>query len=263
MTTKTSDVVRETNDAFAAFYDDFTSHHDDARWTGALEGLARDAGLVGGRLLDLGCGTGRSFMPMLDRGYEVWACDISPAMLEAAGRKAAGRVHLLEHDVRDLPRLGSFDLVWSLGDAFNYLQSAPELFAAISGAARNLAPGGLLVFDVNTLHTFRSVHAGLLVRASESRVLLLDGKGSPDLGPGGRVEVWIDRLEREAEERWSRVRTVHKHRHHPEEEVRAALDAAGLECAGVHGSHPTGDLESGLDELRHSKAVYVARWKRA
>jgi ubiquinone/menaquinone biosynthesis C-methylase UbiE len=55
----------------------------------ALERLALRHGLAGRRLLDVACGTGKSFMPLLERGFEVTACDISPEMVAEARRKVA------------------------------------------------------------------------------------------------------------------------------------------------------------------------------
>src|ERR687897_3655955 len=87
-------------ETLAPFYDRFTAHHDYELWTGGLLGLARAHGLTGNRVLDAGCGTGKSFLPLLDRGFEVTGCDQSPAMLELAAEKAAGRVTLHLSDLR-------------------------------------------------------------------------------------------------------------------------------------------------------------------
>lgn len=257
------DPVRTAYDAFAGFYDAFTAEHRDAEWAAALEGVARGAGLDGHRLLDLGCGTGRSFLPMLDRGYDVVGVDVSPRMLDVAAGKAGDRARLVEADVRRLPELGTFDLVWSLGDALNYLPSAEALADALAAAAGCLAAGGVLLFDVNALGTFRRVYSSLLARPAEDEVLLLDGHGDPELAPGGSAEVWIDRLARSADGTWSRLRTVHRHRHHPRGEVERSLARAGLELVAVHGSRPDGALDPALDEATHVKAVYVARHSRA
>jgi SAM-dependent methyltransferase len=179
-------------------------------------------------------------------------------MLARAAEKAGERARLRVEDLRALPLLGAFDLVWSLGDALNYLQSADELTAALRGAAANLAPGGLLLFDVNTLATFRSLYSSLLVHAGSDRVLILDGHGSRELEPGGAAEVWIDRLRAGDDGRWTRERSVHHHRHHPLATVRRALRQAGLESLAEHGSDLSGRLEPGVDESRHVKAVVLA-----
>src|SRR3954449_6001429 len=142
---------------FAPLYDRFTAAYDHDRWLGAVEKLAQAHGLSGHRLLDVGCGSGKSFLPMLERGYEVTACDISPAMVEEARRKAAGRAHVVVADMRSLPALGEFDLITCLDDAVNYLLEDGDLVAAFESMGSLLAADGVLVFDTNPLHTYRSI----------------------------------------------------------------------------------------------------------
>lgn len=255
--------ARDAYEVFAEFYDAFTRHHDDHGWTGLLERLAHDAGLTGYRLLDVACGTGKSFMPMLARGYDVVACDISPSMAAIAREKAAGRVDVHVHDMRELPKLGEFDLVWCLGDALNYLRDERELHAALASVRRNLAPDGLFVCDLNTLSTFRRLYSSLVVQVDDDAVLLLDGQGSSTLEPGGSAEVWIDRLQQLGEGTWARARSVHHHQHHPVQRVTTACFASGLEPVAAYGTETTGGVESGPDELRHSKVVHIARDRRA
>ena len=60
-------------DALAPFYDRFTAHHDYELWTSGLLRLARTHGFAGTRVLDAACGTGKSFLPLLERGFEVTA----------------------------------------------------------------------------------------------------------------------------------------------------------------------------------------------
>src|SRR5512143_3404997 len=89
-----ADQVARAYDCLAPYYDAFTAGYDYATWTAALEALAAEHGLAGKRLLDVACGTGKSFLPFLGRGYEVTACDISPAMLAIARTKAPDTVRL-------------------------------------------------------------------------------------------------------------------------------------------------------------------------
>jgi SAM-dependent methyltransferase len=251
--------ARTAYEQFAPHYDAFTAHHDYEAWTATLEALARDAGLRGRRLLDLACGTGKSFAPFLDRGFAVTAGDISPAMLERAGARTGGRARLLELDVRELPALGLFDLVTILDDAVNYLQDADELTAAFEGVRRNLAPDGVLVFDANTLATFRALYSSCLVVPGEDAVLILRGRGSPEVEPGGAAEARLEALVRGSDGWWRETHGVHHHRHHPEPVVRRALEAAGLRCVAAHGTFVDGRVEPVSDDLIHSKTVYVAR----
>jgi len=247
-----------TYDGMAEVYDRFTAHHDYEAWTATLEGLARAHGLTGRRLLDVGCGTGKSFLPFLARGYDVVACDISPAMAAIAAAKAPG-VPVGVHDARTLPVLGSFDLVCCLDDCLNHLLSADELAAALASMAANLAPAGLLLFDVNTLATYRGFFAGATVVEDDAATIVWTGGTDPALDAGGRASARLTAFTPDGAGRWARLDAVHVQRHHPEPVVRAALQTAGLECVAVCGHGLDGVPHDGVDELEDTKAVYLAR----
>jgi SAM-dependent methyltransferase len=250
--------ARAAYDAFAPHYDAFTAHHDYETWTTTLERMARTHGLRGRRLLDVACGTGKSFLPFLDRGYDVTACDISPAMAERAAAKARDRARVEVHDMRALPRLGAFDLVCCLDDAVNYVLSAQELEATFTGVARNLAPGGVVVFDANSLAAYRMFFATMTVVADDGRVLVWDGHAPADFAPGALAQATVEAITRREDGTWWRERSGHLPRHHPRETVERALRRAGLSAVAVYGMHLDGSTTDAFDELDNSKAVYVA-----
>jgi SAM-dependent methyltransferase len=250
--------ARAAYELFAPHYDAFTAHHDYERWTATLEGLARACGLSGRRLLDVGCGTGKSFLPFLDR-YDVTACDISPAMLQVAAAKAGDRARLKVCDMRALPRLGAFDLVCCLDDAINYLLTTQDLVAAFAGLARNLAAGGVVVFDANSLFGYRSFFASMTVLVDDGRVLVWDGHATKAFPAAGLAQATLEALNRRADGSWWRERSVHHQRHHTRATVEGALRRAGLEPVAVRGMHLDGSVSDDFDELENSKAVYVAR----
>jgi SAM-dependent methyltransferase len=245
-------------EAIAPVYDDFTSQNDYELWLGRLLPHLERHGLSGRRLLDVGCGTGKSFLPMLERDWEVTACDISASMVELAREKAGEAVLLSVADMRELPAFGEFDLVWSLDDAVNYLLSIEELERALIGMRRNLAPGGLLMFDVNTLQSYRSFFAESEVReGAGGRQLLWQGRASANTQPGAISEASFEVIGPDGEPEIEPE--LHRQRHFPEEDVRAALEGVGLECLDVFGHGFDVALEQPVEELRHSKAVYIAR----
>lgn len=254
----TADHALRAYEAMAPFYDEFTAHHRYDEWTATLESLAREAGLRGRRLLDVACGTGKSFLPFLARGYEVTACDLSPAMAARAAAKADGRARVEVHDMRRLPRLGAFDLVCCLDDAVNYLHSPGDLRAALRSLAANLAPRGVLVFDANTLLTYRTFFATTTVTQAEGQVLLWDGATSPELPAGGLARARLEVLRAREDGTWTREESEHLQRHHPVPEVRAALAEAGLRVSLLRGMHGDGSVTPDVDELANTKAVYVA-----
>ncbi len=242
-------------EAIAPVYDEFTAQNDyEVVLRGFLPELERH-GLNGRRLLDVGCGTGESFIRMLERGWEVTGCDISASMVELAREKVGDRARIEVADMVELPTFGEFDLVWALDDAVNYLLSVEALENALAAMARNLAPDGLLVFDVNTLFTYRTFFAGERVVESGGRRLVWRGQASPDTVPGSiceavfEVESGAERIDSE----------IHRQRHFPQEQVLAALGQAGLECSAVFGYGADVALEQPVEELRHIKAVFISR----
>src|SRR3954463_4081721 len=127
METQTEDPTYAAYELLAPFYDSYTREYGHELWLENLEAIAIEHGLRGNRLLDVGCGTGKSFLPMLARGYEVTGCDLSPAIVERARAAAGGAAGVLVAAARALPVLGRFDLVTSLDDALNYVLSDEEL----------------------------------------------------------------------------------------------------------------------------------------
>lgn len=246
-------------EAIAPYYDDFTSHHDYELWLGNLLPELERLGLRGDRLLDVACGTGKSFIPMLERGWKVTACDISAAMVELARAKVGDAAELSVADMRDLPNFGEFDLVWCLDDAINYLLSGGELEQALSGMRRNLRAGGLLMFDVNSLESYRTFFAEEVVVERGGRRLVWKGRSSAGAEPGTITEASFEVLPAAGEDGPSIPPEMHRQRHFPEAEVLAALDRAGLECLEVFGHHEDAVLRQPFQDEAHSKAVYIAR----
>jgi SAM-dependent methyltransferase len=246
-----------TYEAIAPVYDEFTAHYDTEAWLDDLLPYLECNGLSGARLLDVGCGTGESFIPMLARGWQVTGCDISPAMLERARAKVGAAARLSVADMRELPCFGSFDLVWALDDTANYLLSVEELRGALVGMRNNLAPGGLMMFDLNTLLVYRTFFAERCVVEHAGMRMIWSGQAAPDVEAGSVCEARFD-IEGGGDRGEARA---HQHRqcHFPEVDALAAMKDGGLECLEVLGHSYDGVPKQPLDEAVHTKAVYIAR----
>src|SRR6195952_5295908 len=175
-------------EAIAPVYDDFTAHHDYRLWIGTLLKLCEAHGLQGDTVLDVACGTGKSFIPMLERGWKVTACDISSSMVEMARAKSGDGVRIEVADMRELPVYGSFDLVCCLDDAVNYLHTQAELEQTLRGLAANMAPHAICIFDSNTLTQFRGFFAEQFEIEMNGRRMIWEGQVDESFAPGDIAE---------------------------------------------------------------------------
>lgn len=241
----------------APFYDAFTEHHPHDVWLERLEALAREHGLTGRRVLDVGCGTGKSLIPLIRRGYRGAGCDLSAEMLEHAARTLPD-LPLHRADMRALPAsLGIFDWITCLDDALNYLLGDDDLARALTSMASLLRPGGLLTFDLNSLRAHREGFAATWVVEQPDLFLCWQGRGCDD-GPGEPGSADIAIFE-EVAGSWRRHASRHDQRWWSEDDVRRACAPAGLDLVAVHGQLPGARLQPDADEAAHTKLLYTAR----
>ena len=243
-------------DLLAPVYDLLTVGYGHDHWLRELEALALEHGLAGRRLLDVACGTGSSFLPLLLAGYEVTACDLSSEMAARAAQRSRGRAVVHVADMRRLPDWGPFDLITCLDDSINHLTEPGDVVDALTGMRANLAPGGLLVFDVNAFAAYRA--PGDHVIADEHRLVAWRGGPATLTAPGEACEVVLDVFERVEGELWRHSSVRQPHRHYPLAQLLDLIGQAGLRVVATRGQRPGAVLDTVADEQVHTKIVVLA-----
>jgi SAM-dependent methyltransferase len=128
----------------APFYDAETADRDDLDFWQGIGAAHR-----GGRILELGAGSGRVTAALASFAGELVAIDLSPELLRLARERVQAwpRVHLVRADMRALAFRRPFDLIVAANDPFSHLVDAADRDRTLQGVARSLAPGGRFVLD--------------------------------------------------------------------------------------------------------------------
>lgn len=108
----------------------------------------------GDPVLELGCGTGRMMVPVVQAGLRITGLDISKKMLARAEEKCArlsaerrGRVRLVHGDMTRFELSEQFSLIIIPFRPFQHLLTVAEQLQCLACARRHLAPGGRLIVD--------------------------------------------------------------------------------------------------------------------
>ncbi len=124
-------------------YDDLYGRMDP---TPAVETLASLA--AGGRVLELGIGTGRIALPLAARGVDVAGIDASEAMVARLRAKPGGdAIPVTMGDFAEVAVDGTFAVVFVAFNTFFALPTQEEQVRCFRNVAARLAPGGVFVID--------------------------------------------------------------------------------------------------------------------
>ncbi len=203
-------------------------------------------------VLDIACGDARFAAVMGARGCRVVGLDASHRMLVYGRERVremglSGRVALVQGDMRSLPFTPAFDLVTSWYDSLNYLLEERDLRQCFRAVGTVLAPGGLFIFDMNTIYALAVDWQRRPCYVNQARDDLFEVHrvaydeeqkiGSIDVTAFSRMDEGADESESESERgRWRRVDVVHRERGYTLKEVRAALSEGGLEVLASYGN---------------------------
>ena len=156
---------------FAGVYDTFMDDTPYEEWCEFLNAvLARyrikedtaDAMLLQEQnsVVDLGCGTGTLTELLAAKGYDMIGIDNSQEMLQIAmeKRERSGLdILYLQQDMREFELYGAVGAVISVCDSLNYLLTEEELLSTFRLVHNYLYPGGVFVFDFNTVYKYAEV----------------------------------------------------------------------------------------------------------
>ncbi len=140
---------------FAYYYDLYYQEYDED--VDLYQKIAQQVGAEA-RVLEVACGSGRLFMPLLRDGYTMTGLDLSQEMLEICRQKIAAeppefqqKTRLVRGDMRDLDGLAAqeeFDLIILGYNSFQHLPTLQDKLTCLRSIHHRLAAEGCFVIAV-------------------------------------------------------------------------------------------------------------------
>ena len=113
-----------------------------------------------GLVLELGCGTGNMTEILAQSGYDMIGVDNAEEMLEIAiekRMKSGLDILYLQQDMREFELYGTVKAIVSVCDSVNYILEEEELEEVFRLVNNYLDPGGVFIFDFNTVYKYREI----------------------------------------------------------------------------------------------------------
>ena len=214
-------------DALAANYDALTGDVGYEKRADYLEKLFRKSHIPVHTVLDLACGTGTMTWILTGRGYEMIGVDASEEMLAAAMEKSGsveGIAPIFLH--QSMPKLdlyGTVDAAICCLDSLNYLTNPKDVQRTFDRLRLFIAPGGVLIFDINTVEKLASLDGQVFLDETEDTYCVW----RPEYRRG-ICTYYMDLFELQEDGSWERSFELHRERAYTVEELTAWLEAAGF-----------------------------------
>ena len=106
--------------------------------------------LLESKILDLGCGTGRILIPLLEKGLNIVGCEPSKTMRETLQAKLNKKIistAIYEYYAHQITPIGTFDIILLIDNVFQHYLTQKEQVEALKVLYSSLNVSGLVIFD--------------------------------------------------------------------------------------------------------------------
>lgn len=227
----------EAYTGFARVYDLFMDNVPYAEWSQYLAGLLQEHGITDGLVLDLGCGTGKMTRLLAQAGYDMIGADNSEEMLQAAREADGGAQDILYllQDMREFELYGTVRAVVSICDSINYILEEEELLQVSRLVNNYLDPGGIFIFDMNTLYKYRELLGETVICENRDEGSFIWENFYEEEGQTNQYDLTF--FIREEDMRYRKYEETHVQRGYGTQQVESLLRQAGLEVLAVYDAY--------------------------
>lgn len=231
---------------FSLFYDALTENVDYPGRAAYLDALIREnLRSEGNVMLDLACGTGTMTEEMAKRGYDMIGVDYSAGMLGQAMEKkiALGLpIQYVQQDMRELELYGTVDVVICMLDSLNHLPNFSDVKKVFRRIANAIEPGGLFLFDMNTLYKHQELLGHqVYIYETDGVYCVWENALRED---GCTVDITLELFQRCKDGHYCRQEETMTERAYAPEQVADALREVGFSVIGIYHADTTEPLRN-------------------
>lgn len=222
----------EAYGGFAQVYDAFMDNVDYHQWCDYAIKLLGKYGATGGRLVEIGCGTGTGTMLFEKAGYEMIGIDIAQEMLEIAEskKKAENIVYVLQ-DATELELPYTVPAMVSIGDSMNYITDYGDFMMVLKRVQQFLEPNGIFVFDLKTKKYFSDIGETTIAEDREDCSFIWENYFDEETNIN---EYYLSVFVRGEDGRYDKYEEEHFQRGYTLGEVVQAVETAGLKMEAIY-----------------------------
>lgn len=219
---------------FSGVYDILMDEVPYREWCEYIVSKLRENGIDDGLVLELGCGTGTMTQMLAEKGYDMIGVDRSAEMLQQAMRKrdeSGLDILYLMQDMQEFELYGTVRAVICCCDSLNYLTEPEDVRNCFKLVNNYLDPGGLFLFDFNTVHQYRDLIGDTVIAENrESCSFIWENTYNAE----SRINEYDLTLFLEEEDgRYRKHQETHDQRGYEYEEMKELLTSAGLLFVGA------------------------------
>jgi len=250
----------DTMDAYTSFaevYDIFMDNVPYQNWADDIRKILTKFDINEGLILELGCGTGSLTQELAKSGYDMIGVDNSGEMLDIAMEKRESSnldILYLCQDMREFELYGTVRAVISICDSINYILEKEELLEVFKLVNNYLDPGGIFLFDLNTIYKYENLLAdNSFSENREDSSFIWDNYYDADTKIN---EYELTLFVKEKDSLYRKYEEMHYQRAYSVDEIQSMIESAGMEFVGVF------EAFTQEEPKNHSERIYfIAREK--
>ena len=221
---------------FAQVYDLFMDNVPYEEWSEYLLSVLKEYGIHSGVICDLGCGTGKMTRLLAKAGYDMIGVDLSEDMLAiASGQELYGTAKAMV----------------SVCDSINYLLEEDEIVWTLQSVNRYLEPGGIFIFDFNTVYKYETVLGDTTICENREEGSFIWENYYDKEEQINEYDLTLFIREEKQEQLYRKFEETHYQRGYSLEQMHTLVEEAGMEFLAAY------DAETKQAPTAESERIYI------